>query len=238
MSLSALDTFAEAEMSFGGAAFVAEPMGGLYWPDELTLLVADLHLEKCSTQARRGVLLPPYDSHVTLSRLSQLIARFRPKKVVALGDSFHDRHGPDRLDASCCEQLNELQRGRDWLWLTGNHDPEIADRVGGSVASDATIAGLTLRHEPSAHDGFAGAEIAGHLHPVARLLRRGVVIRRPCFFCTPNRLVLPAFGAYTGGLNVLDAAFAPLLDPVSGPQVWMCGQDGVYGVSPRHLQPG
>ena len=149
------------------------------------------------------MLLPPYDSAATLERLARLIARYAPRCVVALGDSFHDGGGPARLSSEDRENLRGLQRGRDWIWITGNHDPEPADNIGGAFHDTLTIGALTFRHLPSGADG----EIAGHLHPVARVAHRGRAVSRRCFAADKTRMVMPAFGAFTGGLNVRDAAF-------------------------------
>src|SRR5262245_53806207 len=191
-----------------GVALVLDPAGALYWPDERALVVADLHLEKGSSLAARGVLLPPYDTAATLDRLGRLIASHAPRLVIALGDSFHDRNGATRLAAADRAALHALQRGCDWLWLAGNHDPGPGDGVGGHFAAMLALGALTFRHAPTV-DGHDG-EVAGHLHPVARVAVRGGAISRRCFVTDGQRLVLPAFGAYAGGLNVRDAAFAPL----------------------------
>lgn len=185
-------------------AFHADPDGALYWAEQGLLVVADLHLEKGSSFARRGVLLPPYDTAATLARLAQLIARYAPRCVVALGDSFHDGGGPARLADGDRAELSALQRGRDWIWITGNHDPEPAENIGGSFAVTLALGPLTFRHLPTGQDG----EIAGHLHPVARVAHRGRAVSRRCFAADARRMVMPAFGAFTGGLNVRDAAFA------------------------------
>jgi DNA ligase-associated metallophosphoesterase len=196
----------EAELAVAGVSLLADPAGALYWPDEGLLAVADLHLEKGSAFAARGVLLPPYDTAATLARLARLIARYAPRVVVALGDSFHDGGGPARIADADRVALSALQRGRDWLWIAGNHDPEPAANIGGRFADVLALGALTFRHEPSSNapDG----EIAGHLHPLARVAKRGRAVSRRCFACDGRRLVMPAFGAYAGGLNVRDRAFA------------------------------
>src|SRR5690606_26693834 len=144
-------------MVVAGVALHADPAGALYWPEHGLLAVADLHLEKGSSYAVRGVLLPPYDSAATLARLGRLVAHYAPRMVMALGDSFHDGGGPARLGAEDRATLRGLQRGRDWLWLTGNHDPEPADGVGGEFHASVTVGALTFRHEPTgAHGEIAG----------------------------------------------------------------------------------
>jgi DNA ligase-associated metallophosphoesterase len=196
------------EITIAGTTFVADPAGALYWPDERLLTVADLHLEKGSSFAVRGVLLPPYDTTATLARLAKLIERYEPALVIALGDSFHDGGGPARMPQGARVALDALQRGRDWLWLVGNHDPDPPGGLGGAVAEELAISALTFRHEPSTQpiDG----EISGHLHPMARVAQRGRSVARRCFAADGRRLVMPAFGAYAGGLNIRDRAFVAL----------------------------
>ena len=189
---------------------IPDPAGALYWPEEHALVVADLHLEKGSSYAARGVLLPPYDTAATLARLAQLIDRYAPRLVIALGDNFHDNDGPVRLAPADRAALEVLQRGRDWLWIAGNHDPAPACRVGGDFAAMLALGPLLFRHEPSSDE--APGEIAGHLHPTARVAVRGRSIGRRCFAADQHRMVMPAFGAYAGGLNVRHRAFAGLFD--------------------------
>lgn len=198
----------------GGHAALLDPSGALFLVDERALVVADMHLEKGSAFARRGQMLPPYDTAETLGRLAALVARLQPRLVVALGDSLHDRWGAERLDARARAALAALQTGREFLWIAGNHDPE-PHGLGGACAPHLVLGGVTLRHEPSANlpganlPGGAG-EICGHLHPVARVVRRGRALRRRCFVTDGARMVLPAFGAYTGGLAVSAPAIAGL----------------------------
>ncbi|MBX9926354.1 MAG: ligase-associated DNA damage response endonuclease PdeM [Hyphomicrobiaceae bacterium] len=227
------DDFREQEISICGKLFVALAAGALYWPAEDALIVADLHLEKGSAYARHGQMLPPYDTRATLARLAAVLDQIDASTVVALGDSFHDRGGPERMSEQDADVLKVLQDGRDWIWLTGNHDPAVGERAGGVVRESITVEGITLRHEPTT--ARVTHEIAGHLHPAAKLSRHGHTIRRPCFVGNGLRLVLPAFGAFTGGLNVLDEAFEPLFGS-DGISVWMLGQDGLYPVAPRNLR--
>ena len=189
-----------------GVDLQADCAGALYWPEEGLLVVADLHLEKGSSFAQRGTLLPPYDTTETLARLARLIAHYAPRVVITLGDNFHDRGGHARLSAADHASLTALQRGRDWIWITGNHDPDPVDGIGGSFGATLTFGKLQFRHEPS-RDAPEG-EIAGHLHPMARIAQRGRAVSRRCFTTDGRALVMPAFGAYTGGLNVRDRAFA------------------------------
>jgi len=180
--------------------------GAIYWPEERTLVVADLHLEKGSSFARRGMLLPPYDTATTLALLDHVIAHHAPRRVIALGDSFHDGGGPARVMPQDRATLAGLQRGRDWVWIAGNHDPEPAQGIGGVFAQSLSLGPLTFRHEPT--EGSADGEIAGHLHPSARVTQRGRAVTRKCFAADARRLIMPAFGAYAGGLNIRDRAFA------------------------------
>jgi DNA ligase-associated metallophosphoesterase len=189
-----------------GITLAADCAGALYWTEEGLLVVADLHLEKGSSFARRGQLLPPYDTTETLARLARLIAHYAPRVVITLGDNFHDGGGHARLSAADRASLTALQRGRDWIWITGNHDPDPAEGIGGSFGATLTFGKLAFRHEPSS-DAPEG-EIAGHLHPVARIVQRGRAVSRRCFATDGRALVMPAFGVYTGGLNVRDRAFA------------------------------
>jgi len=214
-------------LTLAGVTLAADPAGALYWPDEKLLVVADLHLEKGSAYAARGVLLPPYDTATTLSRLARLIERYAPHGVVALGDSFHDGGGPSRMSDSSRTALKALQRGRDWIWIAGNHDPDPAENIGGRFADALALGALTFRHEPSARQ--RDGEIGGHLHPQARVARRGRAVSRRCFACDGRRLVMPAFGAYAGGLNVRDHAIVSLFGTLSF-TAHMLGTGRLYAV--------
>ena len=193
------------EIAVAGVTLAADLAGALYWPEEQLLVVSDLHLEKGSSFAARGILLPPYDTAATLERLASMLSRHAVRIVVALGDNFHDQGGPARLAATDRTTLSELQRGRDWVWIAGNHDPAPADRIGGVFTRSLALGPLTFRHEPTPQ--ASTGEIAGHLHPVARISRRGHTLARRCFASDGTQLVMPAFGAYTGGLNIRHAAF-------------------------------
>lgn len=225
--------FDEQAISVCGKSFIADSSGALYWPAEDALIVADLHLEKGSAYAARGVMLPPYDTHETLVRLAGAIDRYNASTVICLGDSFHDSDGIERLSAEDKDTLAILQDEREWIWVTGNHDGALSEAAGGYVLGEITVEGLTLRHEPRA--AKVTHEIAGHLHPAAKVSLHGHSLRRPCFAGNGLRLILPAFGAYTGGLNVLDAAFEPLFGD-GGLSVWLLGQDGLYPVASRLLR--
>ena len=220
------------QVALCGKQLIADNSGALYWPGEATLLVADLHLEKGSAYAERGALLPPYDTRQTLMRLAEVIDRYEPARVIALGDSVHDVGAARRMVAEDLQILHMLQEDREWIWLTGNHDPDIAPALGGRVRGEFAIGGITLRHHPAS--GSITHEIAGHMHPAARLSMYGYSIRRPCFVGNGRRLVMPAFGAFAGGLNVLDDAFEPLFGN-GGLAVWMLGQEALYPVATRFL---
>jgi DNA ligase-associated metallophosphoesterase len=193
-------------VSIAGVTLHADLSGALYWEEQRLLIVSDLHLEKGSSYATRGVLLPPYDTIATLGRLGAVIARHDPRTVIALGDSFHDRHAHDRLTLANRDVVSALQLGRDWIWIAGNHDPELSSDVGGTIIDEVSIGPITFRHEPTGAHG----EIAGHLHPKARVSTRGRSVERRCFASDGARAIMPAFGAYTGGLNIRDAAFAKI----------------------------
>jgi DNA ligase-associated metallophosphoesterase len=188
-----------SEIAVSGIGLVADIAGALYWPEERLLVVSDLHLEKGSAFAARGILLPPYDTASTLERLGALLARYFARIVVALGDNFHDNDGPARLAASDRASLLDMQRGRDWIWIAGNHDPDPRDGIGGVFARSLALGPLVFRHQPLPQP--SEGEIAGHLHPSARVRQRGRVLSRRCFASDGTRLVMPAFGAYAGGLG-------------------------------------
>jgi DNA ligase-associated metallophosphoesterase len=193
-----------ATVTISGVTLIADLSGAFFWEAERLLVISDLHLEKGSSFAARGVLLPPYDTVATLSRLSAVVARHDPRTVIALGDSFHDRDAHQRLSAPDREGIGALQARRDWIWISGNHDPALPSDLGGVVASEVAIGPIVFRHEPTGAIG----EIAGHLHPKARVTTRGRTVERRCFASDGERAIMPAFGAYTGGLSIRDAAFA------------------------------
>jgi len=197
---------AGATLVVAGVTLVADLSGALFWEEQSLLVISDLHLEKGSSFATRGTLLPPFDTAATLGRLAAVIARHDPHMVIALGDSFHDRTAHDRLSGTDREALAAVQARRDWIWISGNHDPALPPDLGGVVAEEVAIGPIVFRHEPSGASG----EIAGHLHPKARVSTRGRSMERRCFACDGERAVMPAFGAYAGGLSIRDAAFAKL----------------------------
>lgn len=222
----------EHVVTVAGTVLVADPMGALYWPEHGLLAVADLHLEKGSSFAARGQLLPPYDTAVTLARLTQLVMRYAPRIVVALGDNFHDGGGPARMMDGDRAALTALQRGREWIWITGNHDPKPAGGIGGVFQERFLIGALTFRHLP----GNGAGEICGHLHPSARIAHRGRSVRRRCFAADDVRLVMPAFGAFTGGLNIRAAVFADLFGTLTF-SAHMLGEDRLYAFTAKRCLP-
>jgi uncharacterized protein len=185
--------------SFCGHELMALPQGALFWPARRALLVADLHLEKASWFARLGQMLPPYDSVATLADLTALATTTDAREIWCLGDSFHDRHGCDRLPARAREMLTGLTGSTYWTWITGNHDPGFADHCGGVIVEEAEVEGLILRHQ--AEPAEPRPELSGHFHPKLRITQRGRQVSRRCFVATARKLVLPAFGALTGGLD-------------------------------------
>ena len=186
-------------LSFAGHDFFASPEGALHWPAESALLVADLHLEKASWFAAGGQLLPPYDSLATLQALDQEIDRTGATRLYCLGDSFHDRFGCERLPADARALLTGLTSRLDWVWIVGNHDAGFADHCGGRIEEECEVGGIVLRHE--AATGDPRPEMSGHFHPKFRLSLRGRSVSRRCFVASECKLILPAYGAFTGGLD-------------------------------------
>lgn len=220
------------EIVVADTALIADCAGAFYWPAERLVVVADLHLEKGSSFAKRGVLLPPYDTRATLSRMAALVARYAPRIVVVLGDSFHDGEGHTRISTADRASLVDLQRGREWIWITGNHDPDPAEGIDGTFCATLAIGSLGFRHEPTGGDG----EIAGHLHPIARVSARGRSVSRRCFASDGRRMVMPAFGAFTGGLNVRDRAFADVFGTLAF-TAHMLGEGRIYALAAERCLP-
>ena len=214
----------DLHICINGETLLLDKSGAAYWPAEKTLIFADLHFEKGSSFARRGSLLPPYDTRSTIKRMAEAIARRVPSRVIALGDSFHDDDAAARLDGEERAMLARLAAGAEWIWVEGNHDPKPPAWIGGRVAAEIALGGLVFRHLPS---GQAG-EVAGHLHPAAVVRRLGMSVRRRCFVSDGARLLLPAFGAYAGGLDVRDAAITSLF--ADGFAVYALGRERVYAV--------
>lgn len=221
-----------------GEACVLRCSGALWLPAHRTLIAADLHLEKGSAFATRGQMLPPYDSRATLERLAAEIDDLDPARVILLGDSFHDSRAIPRMAADDRDSLDRMATGRDWLWLEGNHDrealardAEAVARLPGRVVGDLALGALRLTHEPlpaTPNDARYG-EVAGHLHPCARVVAYGRGVRRACFVTDGSRLILPAFGAFTGALSVRDPAIAALF--AAPPMIAALGRDRVHALA-------
>lgn len=205
-------TILTADIDIAGTPAVCDPLGALFLPDSQTLVVSDLHLEKGAAFARRGMMLPPYDTALTLQLLEMVIGRYSPVRVISLGDSFHDRHGAAGLSNASDSQLRSLICGREWFWIAGNHDPDQPGDLDGHCVQELQFDGLRFRHEPSCDPETIQGEIAGHLHPAARVVRRNKGVRRPCFATDGTRLVLPSFGVMTGGMNLRHPVFEGLFD--------------------------
>ena len=224
-ALSRPVTRADLIFEVAGERLCLQPCGGLWWKAASVLVVSDLHLEKASSYAARGQMLPPYDTRATLGRIAMLIETLRPTTVISLGDSFHDRRARPRMSPSDVALVRDMTAACDWIWIEGNHDPKPPEDLGGRMAQELKLGALVFRHEPTA--GSAPGEISGHVHPCARVIGRGGrTVRARCFATDGERLVMPAYGALTGGLNLLDAAFGPLFP--DGVFAGVLGRDGVY----------
>lgn len=207
-----------AALEFGGEEFVLLESNALYWPRERTLLLADLHLEKGSWYAEHGQMLPPYDSRETLGRIADCVKATGAKRVVTLGDNFHDAKGTSRLDSHAAGMLETLIRAVDWVWITGNHDEEMEDTFGAQIFEELEICGIFLRHE--AVPGEHRYELSGHYHPKMRLRVRNRHIARPCAVISrtnadSQRMIAPAFGAYTGGMDADAPEIISALSPAN-----------------------
>ena len=199
--------------SFAGEAMVLVQGRAVFWPREGALMVADLHLEKASFYAAKsGQMLPPYDSRETLERVAGAIRETGARRVYALGDSFHDGDGVERIDPYVAGMLGALTRATDWVWIAGNHDGIAAGRLGGACVEEDRVGGIALRHRAGAPaEGIA--ELSGHYHPRLSVNARGRRIARPCAVASESRLILPAFGALTGGMNAADPAILAAMQP-------------------------
>ena len=217
-----------AAITLNGVHAECDPGGALWLPDWDALVVSDLHFEKASHFAEAGYFVPPYDTGKTLDTLEAMVAHRRPALIVSLGDAFHDPRGPGRMTLPNRRRLEALQQNRDWVWISGNHDPEPIEGLEGESVDVLRLGALTFVHEPT--EGAAPGEVAGHLHPIARLGRGRRGVRRPCFACDGDRMVMPAIGAFTGGLNVCAAPFRPLFDR-DRLIAHMLGDGRVYSVS-------
>ncbi len=221
------DDARRASLVIAGQLGFADLSGALYFADLDLLVVSDLHLEKGAAFARRGQLLPPYDTLATLKLLDAVIARYQPKTVISLGDNFHDRAGSALMPLPFREMIAAMARGREWIWINGNHDPDGTTDLPGMSADEIALSGLTFRHEPSLAHG--AGEIAGHLHPCATVRRREKSVRRPCFATDGNRLLMPAFGVLTGGLDLRHKAFTGLFSRADL-IAHLLGRDRIYSV--------
>jgi DNA ligase-associated metallophosphoesterase len=208
-----------------GLDFVPDLSGALFVPELSALLVADLHLEKGTSLARRGVHLPPYDTRQSLLQLRQVLDQARPRKLIFLGDSFHDGGARERIGTDDLVMLRTITESVDTLWITGNHDPAPPQDIGGRIVAEISLGDITLRHEPRAALRDGEAEIAGHLHPAAAVHARGHRIRCRCFVADGRRIIMPAFGSYTGALGVTSPAFSGLFEEFS---VWMIGGKAIH----------
>lgn len=227
-----------AEVAGRAVAIAGEPAtchssGALHFPEHRLLVVSDLHLEKGSSLARRGMMLPPYDTGATLAKLAAVVDALRPQTIISLGDSFHDGGGAERLPAPYRDALLSIMRGREWVWISGNHDPDTPAGLPGECAEEVALGTLRFRHEPIA--GASPGEIAGHLHPGAVIVQRGRAVRRRCFAGDGDRMIMPAFGAYTGTLNVLDRAYRGLFRQESFFAL-MLGAGRLYAMSGSRLR--
>ena len=211
-------------ITLAGMDFIPDLSGALYVPELKALLVADLHLEKGTSLARRGVHLPPYDTRESLLQLKSVIAASEAQRLIFLGDSFHDGEARARIDASDLALLKAITASAETIWITGNHDPEPPEDIGGMIVREMALGPVTLRHEPKAL-APEQYEIAGHLHPAAAIHARGRRIRCRCFIADERRLIMPAFGSYTGALSVRSDAFAGLFGDFD---VWMIGGKAVH----------
>jgi DNA ligase-associated metallophosphoesterase len=219
----------DMQTEVNGERLVLDCAGAAWWPAERTLVFSDIHFEKGSSLARFGTLIPPYDTRTTLRRMGALIARYAPSRVIALGDSFHDRDAANRLDEFERTMLASFVNGTHWIWIEGNHDPQPPIWLGGTIASEVAIGGLVFRHEPSASP--QPGEVAGHLHPCATVTLRGHSLRRRCFASDGTRMIMPAFGAYAGGLSVDDPAISSRFADAFA--AYMLGGRRVYAVAAR-----
>lgn len=191
--------------TFGGEQFAIAGDAALYWPSRQALLVSDLHLEKASSYAARsGQMLPPYDSMATLHDLTKLIETHDVRSVYCLGDNFHDDEGEARLASAASELLRALTSRLDWIWITGNHDREVSGRWGGTAHDELAVGPIILRHEAEADCGTP--EISGHFHPKYRFQHRGRNVSRRCFVMSETKIIMPAFGALTGGMDAAHKA--------------------------------
>jgi DNA ligase-associated metallophosphoesterase len=220
------------EFELQGESLIADADAALIWPERELLAIADLHFEKGSAFGAMGTFLPPYDTRSTLDRLEMLLERYDPSTVLCLGDSFHDLSAGERMHKSDVARLSRFTCSRNWIWVAGNHDPTVPSWLGGQTVDEVHLGPLCFRHE--AKHGPVKGEISGHYHPKARVKLRGRTLYCSCFATNGCRLLLPAFGAYTGGLNVLDQVLEPILgrDPI----VFALRRGAIHAVGRRSLK--
>ena len=231
MSSTFLPVGTETRIRLGSVEFIADVSGALFEPQTRSVIVADCHFEKGSSLAARGHFLPPFDTRDNLLRLQDLLDRFKPQQLISLGDAFHDRAAVSRLapeDRAIIEKMGEQCA---LIWVAGNHDPEPHAALPGQSVASFRLGDVMLQHEPSGDHEF---EIAGHLHPAAKVRGRGRALRRRCFISNEKRCIMPALGAYAGGLNILDEAFKPFFGR-GGFHVHALGRDRLYAIAPHLL---
>jgi uncharacterized protein len=221
----------DLHIDLNGERLVLDVSGALWWPARGMLVFSDIHFEKGSSFAMRGQMLPPYDTRTALKRMQAVVARYRPATIMSLGDAFHDRDAANRLDEDERAMLSDLSRGAGWVWITGNHDPDPPSWLGGEIVPEYRLGDLIFRHEPSVF--FQPGEIAGHLHPCTTVTMRGRSLRRRCFVADGARMVLPAFGAYAGGLDLWEPAIHSLFQGAFG--AYVLGKQRVYAVAGRGI---
>lgn len=231
MTAALKNTGVTVQLHLRGELFTPLPQGALWWERERTLIVSDLHLEKGSSYARRGQLLPPYDTGATLKIVEDLMDEFAPDRVISLGDSFHDPAAEARLAPADRLRVRSLTARTDWVWVEGNHDPDPPAHLGGRGEKTLRIADCLFRHEPTGETG----ELSGHLHPVAKVMGRGRSVRRKCFVTDGERMILPSLGTFTGGLNVLDDAVGRYF--ADGLMVFSSSGTSVHLIDRRSLSP-
>lgn len=219
-------------MIINGEDLVPDISGALHWPSRETLIVADLHFEKGSRFASRGQLLPPYDTRATLAALEQAVQTYQPKRIISLGDSIDDMAAAERINADDVTKIRHFTASVEWVWVAGNHDPAPPDLWGGETVEELTDGPFLFRHQ--AMPGDAPGEISGHFHPKASVSTRGRRLSARCFVEDGRRLILPSFGAYTGGLDVFDKALSGLFTRQA--RVWLLGKDRVHCVTRSALK--
>jgi hypothetical protein len=218
------------QVVLGGVEVQFDLSGALWVPAHKLLVFSDLHFEKGTSYGRKGVFLPPYDTRATLKAVNEVMARYQPETVISLGDAFHDLEAETRMDEEDARTLELMTSKVDWMWVLGNHDPRPPARFKGTSCEEIDMAGLFFSHEPCAQSRW---QVVGHMHPAAKVRAQGRSVRRRCFMTDGERLIMPSFGAYTGGLNILDRAYQPFFP--NGFSVFMLGRDQVWQVPRKAL---